>query len=65
MEEIITEVDPRILFDNYIKKHWFTRSMIAVNLDISKHHLYEILKCHRPLTEKNRKKLNELLNTNF
>lgn len=59
-KETIAEQIPKILKDNGFRMDWFLKSV-----GISRSHFYFIRKGERPLTEENKKKINEVLNTDF
>jgi len=62
---LLEKTDRRILFSNHIKSNGISTKWVAMQIDLNFSHLYKILKSQRPLTEKNKAKLNELFNTDF
>ncbi len=52
-------------FDMHRKEHGISIGWIADKLVFSYHHTYRMLNGKLPITESNRKKFNELFNTNY
>lgn len=67
MEEKIVEItlSPAKLFDLYLKGHMIPYSLVANNLDFTTSYISQICTEKLPLTNKIRKRLNELLETDY
>jgi len=59
------ETDTRKMILAHISKLRIKHSLLADELNVSKNHIKEILKCRRTLSEENLKKINQVLGTSF